>query len=74
MDNPSIEQAYAKAGGRKVVMASLGAKKQSLSDWIRKGYVPADKAAKLEALSGVSRRVLCPNFDWEPPKLKKARA
>jgi DNA-binding transcriptional regulator YdaS (Cro superfamily) len=68
MDNPAIAEAYERAGGRKTVMASLGAKKQSLSDWIRKGYVPADKAAQLEAISGVSRRALCPHFNWEPPK------
>jgi DNA-binding transcriptional regulator YdaS (Cro superfamily) len=68
MSNPAIEEAYEKAGGRRKVKESLGVSKQSLSDWTRKGYVPAEKAGKLETLSGVSRRKLCPDFDWGPTK------
>jgi DNA-binding transcriptional regulator YdaS (Cro superfamily) len=68
MSNPAIEEAYTKAGGRRKVKESLGVSKQSLSDWARNGRVPADKAGKLEAISGVSRRKLCPDFDWGPIK------
>jgi DNA-binding transcriptional regulator YdaS (Cro superfamily) len=72
--NPSIELAYLKAGGRKKVRESLGVTKASLSDWLRAGRVPAARAGELEKLSGVSRRKLCPDFDWGPVKVKSQSA
>lgn len=66
MSNPAIEEAYAKAGGRKRVQETLGVTKASLSDWIRSGRVPANRCVELEQLSGVSRRKLNPDFNWGP--------
>lgn len=71
--NPAIELAYLKAGGRKAVQKSLGVTKATLSDWKRAGKVPANRAGELEALSKVSRRDLCPDFDWGPLKVKAAK-
>jgi DNA-binding transcriptional regulator YdaS (Cro superfamily) len=71
--NPAIEEAYAKAGGRKRVQESLGVTKASLSDWLRAGYVPVTRCPDLERLSGVSRVKLNPKFDWGPLR-KSARA
>ena len=68
--NPSIEEAYQKAGGRRKVRESLGVTKASLSDWLRSGRVPPVRAGELEKLSGVSRRKLCPDFDWGPLRVK----
>jgi DNA-binding transcriptional regulator YdaS (Cro superfamily) len=68
--NPAIDEAYEKAGGRKVVQESLGVTKATLSDWKRVGYVPEARAGSLERLSGVSRRRLNPYFDWGPLKVK----
>lgn len=74
MSNPAIEEAYEKAGGRPKVMASLSVSKQTLSDWVRWGYVSSKHAAGLERLSGVSRRRLNPDFDWGPePVLRESR-
>lgn len=72
--NPAIEQAYDAAGGRRKVIESLGVSKQTLSDWIRADSVSPKHAAKLEALSGVSRRLLCPEFDWGPEPARTVRA
>lgn len=71
--NPAIEEAYAKAGGRKKVQESLRVTKASLSDWLRDGYVPVPRCPDLERISGVSRVRLNPNFDWGPLR-KTARA
>jgi DNA-binding transcriptional regulator YdaS (Cro superfamily) len=62
--NPAIEEAYKKAGGRAAVQKAMGVTKASLSDWKRAGQVPSKRAGELEKLSGVSRRELCPTFDW----------
>jgi DNA-binding transcriptional regulator YdaS (Cro superfamily) len=71
--NPSIADAYVKAGGRKRVQESLEVTKASLSDWLRQGYVPVPRCPDLERLSGVSRRKLNPSFDWGPAR-QKAKA
>jgi DNA-binding transcriptional regulator YdaS (Cro superfamily) len=71
--NPAIEDAFAKAGGRKKVQESLAVTKATLSDWKRKGEVPVHRCPELERLSGVSRRKLNPNFDWGPVR-EKTRA
>lgn len=71
--NPAIEEAYAKAGGRKAVQQSLGVTKATLSDWKRLGYVPVTRCPDLERISGISRRRLNPEFDWGPLRAK-ARA
>jgi DNA-binding transcriptional regulator YdaS (Cro superfamily) len=67
-----IEQAYEAAGGRKKVQQELGVTKGTLSDWKRWGYCPANRAADLERISGISRRLLCPQFNWgsetDPPE------
>lgn len=68
--NPAIEEAYAKAGGRKVVQQSLRVTKATLSDWKRLGYVPVARCPELERLSKVSRRRLNPLFDWGPVREK----
>lgn len=68
--NPAIEEAYAKAGGRKKVQQSLKVTKATLSDWKRWGYVPAPRCGDLEKLSGVSRRKLNPHFDWGPARVR----
>lgn len=70
MENPAIEEAYEKAGGRAQVLLKLSVSKQTLSDWKRNGEVPARHAIPLELLSGVSRRRLCPTFNWGPEKAK----
>lgn len=65
MEREQIEVTFTKAGGRKHVMAALGVSKQTLSDWKRKGEVPARHAVMLERMSGVSRSKLCPAFPWK---------
>ena len=59
-----IEEAFAKAGGRLALQRSLKLSKQTMSDWKRWGYVPARHAASVEAITGIPREKLCPQFEW----------
>lgn len=59
-----IEEAFAAAGGRQALQESLGVSKQTLTDWKRWGHVSAARAADVEALTGIPRRRLCPDFNW----------
>jgi DNA-binding transcriptional regulator YdaS (Cro superfamily) len=74
-----IDEVFAKAGGRDELRKALGVSNQTLSDWKRWGHVSAKRAVAVEALTGISRQDLCPQFNWgiEPPKpapTKKPRA
>ena len=74
MNNPAIEEAFERAGGRSKIRTSLKVSKQTLSDWKRLGYVPSKHCGELERLSGVSRRRLNPDFDWGPVRSKSQPA
>ena len=45
------------------IAAALGESKQAVHNWHRRGY-PADKCKALEALTGISVRLLRPD-DWQ---------
>lgn len=59
-----VEQAFQKAGGREKLMSALGLSKQTMSDWKKKGYVPASHAVAVERITGIARELLCPKFAW----------
>lgn len=70
MSKPVMDEVFEKAGGRQALQESLGApgkplSKQTMSDWKRAGYVPAKHAPAVEKLTGISRKRLCPDFDWD---------
>ena len=64
MPKPVIEEAFEVAGGRTALRKALGLSKQTMTDWKRKGCVPSRHAAAVEALTGIPRERLCPNFQW----------
>lgn len=64
MAKPVMDDVFEKAGGRTALRKSLGLSKQTMTDWKRKGYVPASHAVAVEAMTGIPRERLCPNFQW----------
>jgi hypothetical protein len=63
MDTPSIDQIFAKAGGRAKLQEALGLSKQSMSDWVRKGKVPLKHCAAVSAKTGIPLARLNDCFD-----------
>jgi len=68
MPNPDLEILFAKRGVQVAVSKALGVSKQSVNDWRRKGFVPADRANDFEKFTGVPREKACPQFQWSKPK------
>lgn len=69
MSKSVIDEVFAKAGGREALQKSLGVSKQTISDWKRWGHVSAKRAPAVEKLTGISRKRLCPSFDWDGEKV-----
>lgn len=58
-----IRKACERAGGQSEVARRLKLKSQgTVSSWILRGRVPAERVLELERLSGVSRHVLRPDL------------
>ncbi len=43
----------------------LGITAQAVNQWVEKGSVPPNRAARVAKLLGVSKRDLCPEFEWQ---------
>lgn len=55
-DTPSgIARAVAAAGSQENLADYLGCTQQAVSEWVRRGYVPASRAVEIEAQYGVPR-------------------
>lgn len=59
---PPMDQAIKAAGGLTTLARSLGETKQTVHNWRKRGEPPANKTLAVEAVTGVSRRVL--RSDW----------
>lgn len=74
MAENQIDRVFRLAGGRRVLQESLRGpngkplSKQTMSDWKRAGKIPPRYAAAVEKMTGVSRKKLCPDFDWAGDK------
>lgn len=70
MSKSVIDEVLEKAGGRQALQESLGVSKQTISDWKRLGHVSAKRAPAIEKLTGISRKRLCPDFDWDGTRVE----
>lgn len=64
VNNPTLHAYLGERGRQSEVAMALRVSKQSVNDWRRKGFVPPHHAAQLEAISGIPRTVLSPQFNW----------
>jgi DNA-binding transcriptional regulator YdaS (Cro superfamily) len=71
MPETVIDQIFELEGMREKLMRELKLSKQSMSDWKRKGSVPARHAVAVERITGIAREELCPGFAWG--RKRKAR-
>lgn len=58
LDVSGVQQAVRLAGTQALLAKQLGVTQQSISQWLRRGYVPLRRAVEIEALFGVPRRSL----------------
>jgi DNA-binding transcriptional regulator YdaS (Cro superfamily) len=49
-----IADAVREAGGAAVLAEKLGIRRQSVYEWIERGYAPAERVVEINALTGVS--------------------
>lgn len=63
MGKKALLKACSVAGGQSALARKMGLKSQgSVSAWLAKGRVPAERVLKIEALTGVSRHRLRPDL------------
>ena len=69
-----VKEAIARAGGVAAVATHFGISPVSVYEWIKRGYVPADKCPEIEKFSnGVSRcEALNAKVDWEYLRLSQS--
>lgn len=68
-----IEHVFEKAGGRQALMSSLGLSKQSMSDWVRDGYVPLKHCLAVHLATGIAMEDLNPAFERAREQAKTLR-
>ncbi|WP_157810412.1 hypothetical protein [Achromobacter ruhlandii] len=72
--NPHIAQAIANAGAPVAAAKKTGARNyQTVQQWEKSGNVPAEYAPALESASGISRRMLCKQWEKVWPDLANER-
>jgi DNA-binding transcriptional regulator YdaS (Cro superfamily) len=58
-DSPQgIELALSKVGSQEKLAQLMGVSQQAISAWLRRGYVPVQRAAEIEFFTGVHRHSL----------------
>jgi len=62
MKKDALQEAIQKAGGQTSLARAIGSTQGHVSQWIRRGKVPADKVLKIERVTGVSREKLRPDI------------
>jgi DNA-binding transcriptional regulator YdaS (Cro superfamily) len=53
-----IDDAVDAAGSQEKLAHALGVTQQSVAKWVKRGYVPLDRAREVEGLFGVPRKAL----------------
>lgn len=53
-----VNKAISAAGSQLKLAAALGVTQQAVSEWLRQGYVPPDRATEIEMQFGVPRTTL----------------
>ena len=63
MDTPNpVRIAIEAAGGQVSLAVRVGVRQQSISDWLKRARVPAERVLAVERATGVSRHVLRPDL------------
>jgi DNA-binding transcriptional regulator YdaS (Cro superfamily) len=62
MSDEALKEAIQKAGGQTSLARAIGSTQGHVSQWIRRGKVPADKVLKIERATGVPRERLRPDI------------
>lgn len=57
-EKSGVENAIAKASSQAALAAALGVRQQSVSLWLKRGYMPLERAVETEHLYGVPRATL----------------
>ena len=58
-----IAEAVEKAGTQRALADKLGCTQQVVSEWVRRGHVPLDRADEIEAAYGIAKkRLLSPRL------------
>ncbi len=65
-----VRQAIKKAGTQKILKEKLTeigmpVSQPSISEWARKGKVSVEYAPFVEIITGINRKQLCPDYDWD---------
>lgn len=53
-----IDEAVEAAGSQEKLAQALGVTQQSVAKWVKRGYVPLDRAREVEGMYGVPRKAL----------------
>lgn len=62
MSVEALKQAIQQAGGQTDLARAIGSTQGHVSQWLRRGKVPADKVLKIERATGVPRERLRPDI------------
>ncbi|AHX12916.1 hypothetical protein CH75_06320 [Dyella jiangningensis] len=68
----AIQRAVRLAGGQRRLAIALGIKQPSVAEWLKRGKVPATRAASVSAITGISCKELRPDVFGEPSKKRAA--
>jgi DNA-binding transcriptional regulator YdaS (Cro superfamily) len=71
MSQSAIHKAVEAAGGQSALARALGKRQSTVWDWVKRGNVPAEHVAGIEAATGIPRHVLRPDL-WPPSSPKEA--
>lgn len=66
----ALDEAIQVAKGQAALARLIGGKVRQghVSYWLKVGRVPPARAQAIERATGISRKRLCPEFDWGDPK------
>lgn len=67
-----LELAIERVGSQQALADALGIKSPSITDWHRRGKIPAERCLAIESLTGISRHALRPDVFGPAPKRRVA--
>lgn len=66
--DPNLKQIVTARASMAAIAASMGIDLSTVSQWFRRGRVPAERVIDLEAITGVSRHVIRPDIYPQPKR------
>lgn len=58
----TLKQIVKEAGGQSEIARQLGLRQQSISEWVERNRVPAERVIEVERITGVPRHELRPDI------------